>query len=483
MGGKSRSTQKTSSSQQTTNIVNDGQFAGASGVDASRTDIDYEVDNSVRYDLDQDIDNSVRNDYDLDQDIDNSVHYDLDQDIDNSQHLDQDIDNSVEMNGEFAGVTGNVSVLDGGAIEAGMDVALAGMDAATDAMRIGGDLGEHALSEMGNSVDAMAGIASDSFDFAQSGMDSMADISGQAMGVSEYALDEMGDLSADALSEMGSTTNNALQLAEYGMGEMAGVTSDAFNLVGDVSEVALESNTQLSENALTEMGNLSVSSMDLAEHAISEASDVNRDLANSYLSAVTDASASNADYMATVTSDNLSAMGDLSSHAIDAMNGLAGELGTGNQALMNNMGEQLTEGFGLGVSTIAALSDNTSTTLANSHQANLEVIANLSGDVLSNNQNLINSMTSNLGDAHSQNLASLAGTQQNISEFLAEATEANVSANTQALERVAALAKSTSLQGQDLVADSASKMIKYVSIAMGIGVSVIAVSLVMRGGK
>lgn len=479
MGGKSRSTQKTSSSQQTTNIVNDGQFAGASGVDASRTDIDY------------DVDNSVRNDYDLDQDIDNSVHYDLDQDIDNSQHLDQDIDNSVEMNGEFAGVSGTVNVLDGGAIEAGMDVALAGMGAATDAMRIGGNLGEHALSEMGNSVDAMAGV-------------------------SEYALDEMGDLSADALSEMGSTTNNALQLAEYGLGEMAGVTSDAFNLVGDVSEVALESNTQLSENALTEMGNLSVSSMDLAEHAISEASDVNRDLANSYLSAVTDASASNADYMATVTSDNLSAMGDLSSHAIDsnsdvslaalenmggvtsdnlsamgdlsshaidAMNGLAGELGTGNQALMNNIGEQLTEGFGQGVSTIAALSDNTSTTLANSHQANLEVIANLSGDVLSNNQNLINSMTSNLGNAHSENLASLAGTQQNISEFLAEATEANVSANTQALERVAALAKSTSLQGQDLVADSASKMIKYVSIAMGIGVSVIAVSLVMRGGK
>ena len=448
MGGKSRSTQKTSSSQQTTNIVNDGQFAGASNVDASRTDIDYDVDNSVRYDLDQDIDNSVRNDYDLDQDIDNSVHYDLD----------QDIDNSVEMNGEFAGVSGTVNVLDGGAIEAGMDAALAGMDAATDAMRIGGDLGEHALSEMGNSVDAMAGV-------------------------SEYALDEMGDLSADALSEMGGTTRNALQLAEAGMGEMAGVTSNAFNLVGDVSEVALDSNTQLSENALTEMGNLSVSSMDLAEHAISEASDVNRDLANSYLSAVTDASASNADTMATVTSNNLSAMGDLSSHAIDAMNGLAGEFGTGNQALMNNMGEQLTEGFGQGVSTIAALSDNTSTTLANSHQANLEVIANLSGDVLSNNQNLINSMTSNLGNAHSENLASLAGTQQNISEFLAEATEANVSANTQALERVAALAKSTSLQGQDLVADSASKMIKYVSIAMGIGVSVIAVSLVMRGGK
>jgi len=446
MGGKSRSTQKTSSSQQTTNIVNDGQFAGASDVDASRTDIDY------------DVDNSVRNDYDLDQDIDNSVHYDLDQDIDNSQHLDQDIDNSVEMNGEFAGVSGTVNVLDGGAIEAGMDVALAGMDAATDAIRIGGNLSEHALSEMGNSVDAMAGV-------------------------SEYAIDEMGDLSADALSEMGSTTNNALQLAEYGMGEMAGVTSDAFNLVGDVSEVALDSNTQLSENALTEMGNLSVSSLDLAEHAISEASDVNRDLANSYLSAVTDASASNADTMATVTSDNLNAMGDLSSHAIDAMNGLAGELGTGNQALMNSMGEQLAEGFGQGVSTIAALSDNTSTTLANSHQANLEVIANLSGDVLSNNQNLINSMTSNLGNAHSENLASLAGTQQNISEFLADATEANVSANTQALERVAALAKSTSLQGQDLVADSASKMIKYVSIAMGIGVSVIAVSLVMRGGK
>ncbi|TMP84176.1 hypothetical protein CWB73_00480 [Pseudoalteromonas phenolica] len=446
MGGKSESNQKTSSSQQTTNIVNDGQFAGAQGVDASRTDIDYDVDNSVRYDLDQDIDNSVRNDYDLDQDIDNS------------QHLDQDIDNSIRYDGEFAGVSGTVNVLDGGAIEAGMGVALSGMDAAVDAMRIGGNLGEHALSEMGNSVDTMAGV-------------------------SEYALDEMGDLSADALSEMGSTTNNALQLAEYGMGEMASVTNDAFELVGDVSQVALDANSYVSENALSEMGGLSGDALDLAQYAIGEASDVNRDLADNYLSALNDASASNADYMATVTSDNLNAMGDLSSHAIESMNGLATELGTGNQALMHSMGEQLSEGFSEGVSTIAALSDNTSTTLANSHQANLEVIANLSGDVLSNNQNLINSMTSNLGDAHSENLASLADTQQNIGEFLAEATKDNINANNAALTQVAALAKSTSLQGQDLVADSASKMIKYVSIAMGIGVSVIAVALVVRGSK
>ena len=83
MGGKSRSNQTTSNDQSSTNLVNDGQFAGASNVDASRTDIDYDVDNSVRYDLDQDIDNSVRNDYDLDQDIVNSVHFDLDQVIDN----------------------------------------------------------------------------------------------------------------------------------------------------------------------------------------------------------------------------------------------------------------------------------------------------------------------------------------------------------------------------------------------------------------
>ena len=220
---------------------------------------------------------------------------------------------------------------------------------------------------------------------------------------------------------------------------MATVTSDNLSAMGDLSSHAIDSNSDVSLAALENMDG--------------------------------------------VTSDNINAMGDLSSHAIDAMNGLAGELGTGNQALMNNMGEQLTEGFGQGVSTIAALSDNTSTTLANSHQANLEVIANLSGDVLSNNQNLINSMTSNLGDAHSQNLASLADTQQNIGEFLADATKDNINANSAALTQVAALAKSTSLQGQDLVADSASKMIKYVSIAMGVGVTVIAVALVMRGSK
>ena len=92
-------------------------------------------------------------------------------------------------------------------------------------------------------------------------------------------------------------------------------------------------------------------------------------------------------------------------------------------------------------------------------------------------------MTENLGDAHSQNIALLSNLQADVTEFLTDAGQANVAANNAALERVSALAQSTSLQGQDLVAKSASDMVRYISIALGAGISVIALIMIIGRSK
>ena len=466
MGGKSRSSQATTNQQTTSNHVNDGQFAGASNVDASRTDIDYRVDNSVDYELKQDIDNSVRNDYDLDQDIDNSLHYDLD----------QDIDNSVRMDGEMAGNNGVINVLDGGAIETSAQIALAGMDAATDAMRIGGNLGEHALSEMGNTVDEMAGLAGDSLAFAESGLSYMSDVSGGAF-------DAITKASENNAAEMAGVTGDALNLAAHGFDEMS-----------DVSQASINANSDVSLAAIDGMGQL------------------NADLAESYLGAISAANANNAAEMAGVTTDSLNAvvelgagmaqglsdnygqnlelMGDLSAHYADGFNqsldtvaGLSGSMNASNQAFMSNALAQMGAGMGAGLEHVSDFSADALANLADSNSQNLGALSGFAGDMLQSNQQFASFVTEQLGNSHAKNLGQLADTQTDISSFLADATESNIKANTAALERVAALSKSASLQGQDLVADSATTMIRYVSIAMGVGVAAIALMMLISKGS
>lgn len=110
MGGKSKSSQKTSNTQSTNNIVNDGDYAGVGGnVTHDESSVDFDYEDSSDYSQNYDIDNSVR--YDLDQDIDNSVRNDID----------QDYDNSVNNDGELSGNHGTINVLDGGAIEGAFD--------------------------------------------------------------------------------------------------------------------------------------------------------------------------------------------------------------------------------------------------------------------------------------------------------------------------------------------------------------------------
>ncbi|GAA6154478.1 hypothetical protein [Pseudoteredinibacter isoporae] len=114
MGGRSRSSQSTSTQQQTTNIVNDGQFAGAQGVTVDES----ETDNSIELDLEQDIDNSISDSFnkDIEYDIDNSTSSSVSSNtsISNEYDYSQETENS----GDYSGNTGTINVLDGGAIDA-----------------------------------------------------------------------------------------------------------------------------------------------------------------------------------------------------------------------------------------------------------------------------------------------------------------------------------------------------------------------------
>lgn len=124
MGGKSKTSQTTQSTQATTNIVNDGEYAGASGVTIDESETDNSIEDSYNQDIDKSIEDSFNKDINQEYEIDNSVsnEYDYSREIDN--------------NGEYSGNTGTINVLDGGAIDAAFS------------------LGEKVIDELSDSVDS-----------------------------------------------------------------------------------------------------------------------------------------------------------------------------------------------------------------------------------------------------------------------------------------------------------------------------------------
>ncbi|MCG7553099.1 hypothetical protein [Pseudoalteromonas sp. Of11M-6] len=354
MGGKSKSSQSTATHQTSTSVVNDGQFAGASNVDASRTDIRN----------DYDIDNSVRQDYAYDFEIDNS----LEQEWSDSFNT----DNSINNDGDFAGNRGIINMLDGGAIEAAKEISLGAFDTV-----------ETALETVDRSLDANSAVA-------RNAISSMAGLNA-----------DLADVYSDALSD---STENTLEM----MREMA----------GDSLSVA----TGFSDGIAKTLGNSFTGGLESIEG------------------------------IATSLNDGYSQSLDAVTSGLNAVTELTDKVLAGNNDLV------------LG--------------LADSHTENLGAINGLAESVLGSNSSLIENMSKDLSEAHQSNLAHLSGTQSDVTQFLATSASENMKANTLALDKVAALAKSTSLQGQDLVAQSASSMIKYISVALGLTVAVVAVALI-----
>ena len=126
MGGKSKSSTKTENTQSTTNIVNDGEFAGASNIAFDESDNSIEIEDSNNTDNSNEFDDSFNTDnsseFDDSFNTDNSVENDGDFSGSSGFSIDNtDNSTTIENDGEFAGNSGNINILDGDAIKEAFD--------------------------------------------------------------------------------------------------------------------------------------------------------------------------------------------------------------------------------------------------------------------------------------------------------------------------------------------------------------------------
>ncbi|PCC12901.1 hypothetical protein [Pseudoalteromonas sp. JB197] len=188
MGGKSSSSQSTSNLQTTNNIVNDGDYAGVGGnVTHDESSNDNSVDNSQEWEID----------------------------IDNSQEW--DIDNSVENDGDFAGNSGNINVLDGGAIKGAFD------------------------------------FASDALSFGEKALDANKDVSKAAIDAANKAAATAAKTAADAIKENGRVVDASLDFAGDAVKQVGNTANTAINEVGDFGRSTISDFSEFSLDAVTEL--------------------------------------------------------------------------------------------------------------------------------------------------------------------------------------------------------------------------------------
>ncbi|MCJ8320431.1 MAG: hypothetical protein MJK12_12410 [Colwellia sp.] len=235
---KSTTNQTTKNDQRTTNIVNDGDYAGVTGGvthEENNFEYDYEdnsdhsirlendIDNSIR--LENDIDNSIRleNDIDnsvrLENDIDNSVR----NDIDNSFEQENDIDNSIRYDGDYAGA-GTVNILDGGAIEQSFDFA-------GEVMREGTSLAKESINAVKDNASHV--------------VDALVDSQDNAFRTYESVID-------DSMTMVSNNTDKTMSLLETMSGEYASGLSDFVSEFSEgISDVQMDNQAKDKENLAT----------------------------------------------------------------------------------------------------------------------------------------------------------------------------------------------------------------------------------------
>lgn len=133
----------------------------------------------------------------------------------------------------------------------------------------------------------------------------------------------------------------------------------------------------------------------------------------------------------------------------------------------------------------AALTESFNENLSSAHDNNTAFLSNAIDNTLSSNEMVtakaldqMQALSEQLTTSFNNNL-----TQAHVdtAQFLSDSSQANITANDHAFEQVAQLAKSTSLQGQDLIVDSATNMIKYVMMALTGGAVVVGMLFFIRG--
>lgn len=187
MGGKSKSSQKTINQQTTNNIVNDGDYAGVGGnVTHDESVVNFEEDNSVI--------------------------------------IENDINNSVENKGQFAGSTGNINILDGGAIEQSFDFGRL-------AIEENSKIAQESIGAVRDNAESVVGALVDSQENAFSSYDS---------------------ITSESMSAINNATNATMDALESVSGEYASSLTDfATSFTEGMSDVQLDSMSNNKEQLAT----------------------------------------------------------------------------------------------------------------------------------------------------------------------------------------------------------------------------------------
>ena len=281
MGGKSSSNsrQETANTQQS--IVNDGDYAGASDFivdesdrstnidDSFNTTYEYrdESDNSFNYEDRSDnsvrIDSEVDNSYTDNREIDNS--YTDSREIDNSITDNREIDNSytdesdnsvndsynttLTNSGDFAGVQGNVSVLDGGAIEESYNFAQRANEQAGETSRAAiNAIGDNAYMVTETATGAMSDVAIQSIEAARQGAESAQSFSldtlKESLGFGRDGMTLMQQQSSDYAANLTASANSFADTLEE-------ITGAAISNANTASQNNLAAVASLAESTTT----------------------------------------------------------------------------------------------------------------------------------------------------------------------------------------------------------------------------------------
>jgi len=266
MGGRSNSRQTTTNAQETTNLVNDGEFAGASNISIDESDRSVNDSNNSEYNLEQNIDRSVRDsnnsEYNLDQSVrdSNNQDYNLDQQIDNSTRTEQDIDNSMTVDQEYeysganSGNSGTINMLDGGAIKANEEISKAAIDAAREQAKVNERIVAESLNQ--------------SISFGKEAL-------GVVGSTSTRAIQEVGDNARDAVgmvSEFGGqaidlVSGNLTQQAEKFASGLADISTNSSNLNSKILAQVAQASTEDKETIAGIARSTSLAGQDLVASA------------------------------------------------------------------------------------------------------------------------------------------------------------------------------------------------------------------------
>ena len=154
-----------------------------------------------------------------------------------------EIDNRIVNDGDFAGSSGSITVLDGGALEIAESIALTALDNNALVVDRALDFGESAINEVGSvSVSAIDAINDNSAramrevtDNSRFAIDSVNDFGSRVVGelsnVSGFAIDTVTDFSAEALEELTENTrvfsDNLTQVSQASMANNSQVLAAA----------------------------------------------------------------------------------------------------------------------------------------------------------------------------------------------------------------------------------------------------------------